>query len=171
MTSCKNMKKTIFCRMFLRVILWPIPEYESFVQFFLIFLLQLIVQNDEKYIVCHHDDNNYKFKSHLVMLLLDSMTDSTSKKYVLMSQLINSYFEKFGEELNDSLIESMNHLIEVQIENNMQFVSLSKLAVFLLSIVKTLKLSNSITVSELKAKINSKINLANACFEIGNFIK
>lgn len=105
------------------------------------------------------------------MLLLDSMTDSSGKKYVLMSQLINSYFEKFGEEMNDSLIESMNHLVEVEIENNMQMVSLSKLAVFLLSIVNTLKAAPSTTVSELKAKINSKINLTNACFEIGNFMK
>lgn len=88
-----------------------------------------------------------------------------------MSQLINSYFEKFGEELNDSLIESMNHFIDVQIENNMQVVGLTKLAVFILSIVKTLKGSNVITVSELKAKLNAKMNLCNACFEIGNFMK
>lgn len=104
------------------------------------------------------------------MLLLDSILDSMGKKYVPMSQLITSYFDKFGEELNDSLIESMNHLIDVQIDNNVQVVSLTKLAVFILSIVKTLKLSNSVTVSELKAKINSKINLANACFEIGNLM-
>lgn len=105
------------------------------------------------------------------MLLLDSMLDAMGKKYVPMSQLITSYFDKFGEELNDSLIESMNHFIDVQIDNNVQVVSLSKLAVFILSMVKTMKLSNSMTVSELKAKINSKINLANACFEIGNLMK
>lgn len=97
------------------------------------------------------------------------MTESSGKKYVLLSQLINFYFERCGEEISDSLIESMNHLIEVQIENNVQVVCLTKLAVFLLSLCKTLKLTDAITVSELKAKINSKINLTSACFEIGNF--
>lgn len=97
------------------------------------------------------------------------MIESSGKRYVPMSQLISFYFEKFGEEMNDSLIESMNHLIEVQFENNMHVASLTKLAVFLLSIVNTLKMSDSTTVSELKSKINSKINLSSACFEIGNF--
>lgn len=125
--------------------------------------LQFVVQNDEKYIVCHHDDSNYKFKSHAVILLLDSMTDKSGKKYVLISQLISSYFEKFGEALNDSLIESMNHFIDVQNEDNIQVVSLSKLAAFLLSIVNILKSAQSVTVADLKSKISS-----NACFEVGN---
>lgn len=153
------------------VSLFHFEPYAEFNDLITNFHLQLIIQNDEKYIVCHHDDDNYKFKSHLVMLLLDNMIESSGKRFVLMSQLINSHFEKFGEEMNDSLIESMNHLIEVQIDNNVQVVSLTKLAVFLLSIVNTLKSVHSITVSELKAKINSKINLSNACFEIGNFRK
>lgn len=133
--------------------------------------MQLVVQNDEKYIICHHDDNNYKFKSHAVIELLDNMTDKSGTKYVLMSQLINSYFEKFGEALNDSLIESMNHFIDVQIENNIQVVSLSKLAVFILETVNILKSVHSITVSDLKSKISSKVNLSNACFEIGTCFK
>ncbi len=87
-----------------------------------------------------------------------------------MGQLIDAYYEKFGEEMNDSLIESMNHFIDIQYENNTQVVSLSKLAIFLLSVVNTLKLAPSITVSELKDKINSKINLTTACFEIGNLV-
>lgn len=144
--------------------------FESIVSFDASLSFQLIVQNDEKYIICHHDDNNYKFKSHVVMLLLDSMTaDSLGKKSVPMSQLIDLCFEKFREEINDSLVESMNHLIDTKTENNKQMVSLSKLAVFLLSIVNTMKLVPSITVAELRAKINSKINLTNACFEIGNY--
>lgn len=135
---------------------------------FFLLTFQLIVQNDDKYIICHHDDNNYKFKSHIVLLLLDNMTaDSLGQKFVPMSELIDLYFEKIGDEMNDSLIESMNHFIDTKIENNVQMVSPSKLAVFLLSIVNTLKLVPSITVSELRAKINSKINLTNACFEIG----
>lgn len=139
-------------------------------KFLFIYFSQLIIQNDEKYIICHHDDDTYKFKSHAVVLLLDSMTDKSGKKYVIMSQLINSYFEKFGEEMYESLVESMNHLIDVQIENNIQVVSLSKLAVFLLVVVNILKSVPSATVAELKNKINSKTNLSNACFEIGNFI-
>ncbi|KAG4078561.1 hypothetical protein HA402_002675 [Bradysia odoriphaga] len=130
--------------------------------------VELIVQNEENYIICHHDDNNYKFKSHIIVLLLESMTtDLLGKKYVTLSHLINTYYEKYGEEMNDSFIESMNHLIDIQIENNAHVVSLSKLAVFLLSIINTLKLAPSMTVGELKTKINLKINLTNACFEIG----
>lgn len=99
------------------------------------------------------------------------MITESGKKYISMTELINSYFENFGEEMNDSLIASMNHLIDVQIEkNNIQVVSLSKLAIFILSIVKTLKSVHSITLSDLKNDINSKINLSTACFQIGNFI-
>lgn len=84
-----------------------------------------------------------------------------------MSYLISTYFERFGEEMNDSFVESMNHLIDIQMEGSSHIVCLSKLSVFLLSIINTLKLAPSMTVGELKAKINSKINLTNACFEIG----
>jgi meiosis arrest female protein 1 len=129
--------------------------------------VELVTQNEDKYIICHHNDDTYKCITHKVGMLLNDLLLESCISHIPVSHFINSYFEKHEEVLNESLIESMNHLIDMQIENNIKLVGLSKLALFLLQVIDIIKSIHSITLSQLKAELNSKLNLSNVCFQIG----
>lgn len=73
--------------------------------------IELITSNGYLYIKCHHDDQLFRQKCYAACRLLLE----TEQQVLPITDFIQIFADKFGDILNERIIESMKHAIEVQI--------------------------------------------------------
>lgn len=75
----------------------------------MLFSLQVIHSKGFVYIKCHHEDQDFRQKSYAACHIIFE----SDHQIMLMSELIQTFSNKFNETLTEQLIETMKHAIEV----------------------------------------------------------